>query len=162
MIPRGSSGSASVVNFQATAGGPRYGRGMRAEGTFSVVRFTPADVKPDPAVETGLPVGVATMEKRYEGAITGRSATIFTSAFDPATGRGTYVALESFEGSVAGHEGTFNYVHSATTSGTDSSDRFFLLVPNSGTGTLAGITGTGGLAVDADGTHRFCLDYELP
>jgi hypothetical protein len=135
---------------------------MRAESTFSVVRFTPTDVKPDPDVETALPVGVATMEKSYEGGVTGRSATIFTSAFDPATGCGTYVALESFEGSVAGREGTFNFVHSATTSGSDRSDPFFLLVPNSGTGALTGITGSGGLDVDAGGTHRFWLDYELP
>lgn len=135
---------------------------MRADATFSVVRFTPTDVKPDPAVETALPVGVATMEKRYEGDVEGRSATIFTSAFDPGTGTGTYVALESFEGSVAGREGAFNYVHSATTSGADSSHTFFLVVPHSGTGALAGITGTGGLSVDADGTHRFRLDYELP
>jgi hypothetical protein len=135
---------------------------MRAEGTFTVDRFTPTDVKPDPAVETALPVGVATMEKRYEGGITGRSVTIFTSAFDPATGVGTYVALESFAGSVGGHEGSFNYVHSATTSGSDRSHPFFLLVPDSGTGALAGITGIGGLDIDADGTHRFWLDYELP
>ena len=135
---------------------------MRAEGTFSVVRFTPTEVRPDPAVETALPVGVATMEKQYEGAIAGRSATIFTSAFNPATGSGTYVALESFDGSVGGHQGAFNFVHSATTSGSDSSHSFFLVVPHSGTGALTGITGTGGLRIDADGTHRFWLDYELP
>jgi Protein of unknown function (DUF3224) len=158
----GSFGSAGVANRQARSGRPRYGRRMRAEGTFSVVRFTPTDVTPDPAVETALPVGVATMEKRYEGAIAGRSATIFTSAFDPATGLGTYVALESFDGSVAGRQGTFNFVHSATTSGGDPSDTFFLVVPNSGTGALAGITGTGALGIDTDGTHRFWLEYELP
>ena len=135
---------------------------MRAEGTFSVVRFTPTEVKPEPAVETALPVGVATMEKQYEGAIAGRSATIFTSAFNAATGSGTYVALESFDGSVGGRQGAFNFVHSATTSGSDTSHAFFLVVPRSGTGALAGITGTGGLRVDADGTHRFWLDYELP
>jgi hypothetical protein len=135
---------------------------MRAGSTFTVDRFTPTDVKPDPAVATALPVGVATMEKRYEGGITGCSVTIFTSAFDAATGSGTYVALEFFAGSVAGHEGSFNYMHSATTSGNDRSHPFFLVVPNSGTGALAGITGTGGLDIDADGTHRFWLDYELP
>jgi Protein of unknown function (DUF3224) len=135
---------------------------MRAESTFTVVRFTPTDVQPDPEVETALPVGVATMEKTYDGDIQGRSATIFTSAFDPARGIGTYVALESFEGSVGGLAGSFNYVHSATTSGSDQSHVFFLLVPNSGTGALAGMTGDGGLALDADGTHRFWLDYQLP
>jgi hypothetical protein len=135
---------------------------MRAEATFSVVRFTPTDVTPDPAIETALPVGVATMEKTYEGDVQGRSATIFTSAFDPGSGAGTYVALENFDGSVAGRTGSFAFVHSATTAGNDRSHEFFLVVPSSGTGALAGITGGGDLAVDADGTHRFWLDYDLP
>ena len=57
-------------------------------------------------------------------------------------------------------QGSFNFVHSATTSGSDPSAEFFLLVPGSGTRGLAGITGTGGLRVDDDGTHRIWLDYE--
>lgn len=134
---------------------------MRAEGTFSVVASTPTDVVPAPAVTTAMQVGVMTMEKRYEGDVSGRSATLFTSAYDPAAGVGTYVALESFEGSVAGRQGTFNFVHSATTTGSDRGHEFFLVVPASGTGALAGITGTGGLRIDDDGTHRVWLDYDL-
>jgi hypothetical protein len=68
---------------------------MRASGTFTVKAFVPTELKPDPAVSTGLPVGVATME------------------------------------------------------------------PASGTGELAGICGAGGMAVDADGTHRIWFDHEL-
>jgi len=135
---------------------------MRAEGSFSVVAFAPTDVVPAPPVVTALPVGVATMEKRFEGDVDGRSATLFTSAFDQATGVGSYVAMESFEGAIAGREGSFNFVHSATTSGSDRSAEFFLVVPGSGTGGLTGITGTGGLGVDADGTHRIWLDFEVP
>ncbi|WP_329233053.1 DUF3224 domain-containing protein [Streptomyces canus] len=132
---------------------------MRANGTFSVKAFVPTELKPEPAVATGLPVGVATMEKHFEGEIAGRSATLFTAAYD--SGVGTYVAMESFEGSLHGRSGAFNFVHSATTSGTDRTAEFFTIVPSSGTGDLAGISGTGGLAVDADGTHRIRLDYEL-
>ena len=47
---------------------------------------------PGPEIATALPVGVATMEKRYEGDVSGRSTTIFTAAFDQSTGVGTYVA----------------------------------------------------------------------
>jgi hypothetical protein len=75
---------------------------MRAEATFTVSDFTPAPV-PAPEITTALPVGVATMNKHYAGAIEGRSQTIFTSAFGPAAGIGTYVALESFEGTVGTH-----------------------------------------------------------
>ncbi|MEV7525144.1 DUF3224 domain-containing protein [Streptomyces sp. NPDC091371] len=134
---------------------------MRATATFTVTAFVPTDLKPEPAVPTGLPVGVATMEKQFAGEVAGRSATLFTSAFDQSTGVGTYVAMESFEGSVQGREGSFNFVHSATTSGTDRSAEFFTILPSSGTGELAGISGAGGMAVDADGTHRIWFDYRV-
>ena len=134
---------------------------MRASGTFKVVAFTPTAIAPDPAVTTVLPVGVATMEKHYQGDVDGRSATLFTAAFDESSGIGTYVAMESFEGVVGGRSGAFNFAHSASTGGTDRKDEFFTIVPGSGTGRLAGIHGTGGMAIDADGTHRIWFDYEL-
>lgn len=134
---------------------------MRASATFTVKAFNPTSVTPEPAITTALAVGVSTMEKHFEGDIAGRSATVFTSAFDQATGVGTYVAMESFEGSVDGREGTFNFVHSASTSGSDRTADFFAIAPSSGTGQLAGITGTGGLTVEPDGTHGIWLDYEL-
>jgi hypothetical protein len=134
---------------------------MRANGTFSVQAFNPASISLEPAVTTALPVGVATLEKTYTGDVAGRSVTVFTSAFDQATGVGTYVALESFEGSVGGRDGAFNFVHSASTSGADRSAEYFAVVPSSGTGQLAGISGTGGLDIDPDGTHRIWLDYEI-
>ncbi|MFI6775828.1 DUF3224 domain-containing protein [Nocardia sp. NPDC050412] len=134
---------------------------MKAIGTFSVASFTPTDVVPDPAITTALPVGLARIEKEFAGEITGRSATLFTAAFDQATGAGTYVAMESFDGALNGRTGSFNFAHSATTLGTDRTAEFFAIVPTSGTGALAGITGTGGLTVDTDGVHHIWFDYEL-
>jgi hypothetical protein len=134
---------------------------MRADATFTVESFVPVDDVPAPSVVTGLPIGVATIEKRFTGDAVGRSSTLFTAAFDQTTGVGTYVAMESFEGSVGGKTGAFNFVHSATTSGADRSCEFFAIVPSSGTGDLAGIVGSGGLAIDADGTHRMWFDYDL-
>ncbi|HET6507799.1 MAG TPA: DUF3224 domain-containing protein [Baekduia sp.] len=133
---------------------------MRADATFTVAEFTPAPV-PASDVTTALPVGVATMTKTFTGAIEGRAATIFTSAFDADKGLGTYVALESFTGTVDGRAGAFNFVHSASTSGEDRSNEVFFIVPDSGTDELAGLTGTGGIAIDADRTHRIWLDYQL-
>lgn len=134
---------------------------MRADGTFTVKAFVPTELVPEPAVPTGLPVGVATIEKHFEGEVTGRSATLFTAAYDQTTGVGTYVAMESFEGSLNGRAGAFNFAHSATTSGSDRTAAFFTIVPSSGTGELTGISGGGGIAVDADGTHRVWFDYDL-
>jgi hypothetical protein len=134
---------------------------MRANGTFSVKAFNPTSLAPEPAIETALPVGVVLMEKHFDGGIAGRSATVFTAAFNQTTGVGTYVAMESFEGTVDGREGAFNFVHSASTGGSDPSAEYFAIVPSSGTGQLAGISGTGGLVIDPDGTHRIWLDYEV-
>jgi uncharacterized protein DUF3224 len=133
---------------------------MRVTGTFEVSDFTPAQV-PAPDVKTGLPVGVATMRKRFEGDVSGRSATIFTAAYDPATETGTYVAMESFEGRLDEREGAFNFAHSATTQGDGRDAEYLVIVPASGTGALAGIHGTGGLTLDADGTHRIWFDYDF-
>ena len=132
---------------------------MRATGTFRVESFNAVAL--ESPIETALPVGVATMVKAYEGEVSGRSATIFTSAFDQARGVGTYVAMESFEGSLDGQAGTFNFTHAASTSGADRAHEHFLIVPESGAGALKTISGAGGMAVDADGTHRVWFDYEL-
>ncbi|MEV6860526.1 DUF3224 domain-containing protein [Streptosporangium subroseum] len=134
---------------------------MRASGTFTVKSFAPTELAPSPPVSTGVAVGVATMEKHFEGDIVGHSATLFTSAFDQTSGVGTYVAMESFEGSLHDRDGAFNFAHSATTSGSDRTNEFFTIVPSSGTGQMTGITGSGGLTVEADGTHRMWVDYEL-
>lgn len=135
---------------------------MRASGTFQVEDFTSAPVQmPEPAVETAVPVGVATMRKRYEGEVSGVSATLFTAAYDQGSGTGTYVAMESFEGALQGRSGAFNFAHSATTLGEGRDAEFFVIVPGSGTGELAGIRGAGGMAVDADGTHRIWFEYEV-
>jgi uncharacterized protein DUF3224 len=134
---------------------------MRADGTFIVKSFVPTGLVQDPPVATRLPVGVARIEKRFEGEVAGRSSTLFTAAYDEAAGVGTYVALESFEGELNGRSGAFNFAHCATTTGDDRSAEFFTIVPASGSDELAGISGTGGLSIDADGTHRIWFEYEL-
>ncbi|MEH3052586.1 MAG: DUF3224 domain-containing protein [Patulibacter minatonensis] len=136
---------------------------MRAIASFTVSSFQPAEIAPTPPqVETGRPVGLAIITKQFDGQITGSSVTLFTAAFDPEAGAGTYVAMESFEGTVSGLTGTMNFAHSATTSGRDRHAEFFTIVPGSGTGELEGITGTGGLRVSEAGEHELWFDYEMP
>ncbi|WP_333737643.1 DUF3224 domain-containing protein [Streptomyces sp. IBSBF 2806] len=144
----------------ADVSGAPYDPGMRASGTFTVADFTPAAV-PSPPIETAAPVGVATMTKSYEGEVAGRSATLFTAAYDQATATGTYVAMESFEGTLQGRAGSFNFAHAASTVGESRESEYFVVVPGSGTGELTGITGVGGITIDPDGTHRIRFDYRL-
>ncbi|MBC3504863.1 DUF3224 domain-containing protein [Pseudomonas sp. SWRI59] len=128
--------------------------------------FSPKNLKPtglNPAVEitTALPVTVSTMEKTYVGDIQGESLTFFTAAFDHATKVGTYIAMESFQGTVNGRTGTFNFVHSASTTGSERNDEFFCIVAGSGTNELKGISGSGEISIDGEGTHRIRLNYQL-
>jgi len=52
-------------------------------------------------------------------------------------------------------------VHSTPTIGADRTAGYSAIVPSSGTGQLAGISGPGDLVIDRDGTHRIWLDYKM-
>ena len=135
---------------------------MHADATFEVTEFTPSDyVSP---VTTGTDVGHAHMVKLFAGDLAGRSTTQFSYAYDAATEVGTYVAMEAFEGTLAGRSGAFAFAHSATTNGasTERLSELLVIAPGSGAHDLAGITGTGSMRIDDDGTHRLHLEYELP
>lgn len=132
--------------------------GGRAESIFVVSEFTPTEWKPE--VQTGLPTGTVLMRKDFTGDIDGWAQTMFCYSFDEQRG-GTYVAIESFTGSIGGHPGTCNIAHSATTKGTDRTDEFLLIVPGSGTDALQGISGSGRIVIDPDGTHHLLLAYTL-
>lgn len=70
-------------------------------------------------------------------------------------------AMESFEGTLDVRRGGFNFAHAASTSGSDRSDEYGLIVPGSGTDELDGIRGTVAVRVDADGMHRMDFDHTL-
>lgn len=128
-------------------------------GTFTVEEFSPQPF--DAQVTTGLPTGYVLMRKEFAGSISGTAQTQFVYAFDDQRG-GTYVALESFAGSIDGNEGTCNFAHSATTGGdSERSNEFGMIVPGSGTDALAGIVGSGSIVIDADGIHHLNLKYRI-
>lgn len=62
------------------------------------------------------------MDKKYEGEVIGRSTTLFTSAFNESAAMGTYLAMESFDGTLCGRAGSFNFAHSKTTLGESPQD----------------------------------------
>lgn len=134
---------------------------MRVRGTFKTTDFKATSLAVVPPVETALAVGVHTMQKHFSGDVAGRSSTLFTSAFDPALGVGSYVAMESFEGAIGDRVGTFNFLHSASARGKERRNEFFAIVEGSGTGDLKGLTGSGGIAIDPDETHHIWFDIEF-
>ena len=132
---------------------------MQTKCTFSVTGTTPVDYAPE--IATAMPVGIMHMVKEYAGDVSGRSITEFVSSFDGASNTGTYVAMESFEGTLAGRSGTFNFWHSATMVAGERRNSLGFICPGTGTGDLAGITGTVELTIDDDDTHRFAFDWEI-
>jgi hypothetical protein len=72
-----------------------------------------------------------------------------------------YVALEKFEGELGGHKGSFLMLHRAYLSKAEGMRLDIVIAPDSGTGDLAGITGT--LVIDIKGEdHFYDLAYSLP
>ena len=128
----------------------------RVESTFVVGSFDPTGwTPPRPA---GVDVAEAAMTKQFSGSIVGDSVTRFIGGLDDAGANGGYVALEWFEGSIAGRTGSCLVVHGQTMRDGAPAGQWLSVVPGSGTGDLAGLTATGGIRVDEDGTHHLWLD----
>ncbi len=125
---------------------------QRATGSFEV-KMTPSG---------GAPDGISrmTMTKVFAGGLTGTGTGEFLSAGSPASGSAGYVAIERFDGTLDGHAGGFAVMQMATMTG-GAPDMRVVVVPGSGTGALAGITGTMTIVV-APGKHAYDLDYDLP
>ncbi len=128
-------------------------------GTFEI------DMKPAP-VQGGAPArpdesrARMTFTKTWSGSLSGESDGVMLSAGSPAHGAAGYVALERFEGTLDGRQGSFALQQCGTMAhGRDS--LLAVVTPGSGTGALAGLAGT--LAIERfDGQHRYSLQYALP
>lgn len=100
------------------------------------------------------------LAKDFEGGISGTSTARLLQAFSP-DGSAAYVGIERVAAEVDGRKGTFVLRHTAVGSaegGSMSVD----VVPGSGTGDLAGLTGSLTIAQSAEGEHTYAFDYALP
>ena len=72
-----------------------------------------------------------------------------------------YVALEVVDGTLHGRSGSFAFQQLGVMHDGGQELRYDV-VPGSGTGDLAGLTGSLELTIEDDGTHRYALGYTLP
>jgi hypothetical protein len=101
------------------------------------------------------------LDKRYHGALDAGAQGQMLALMDPALGSGAYVALERVSGALEGREGSFVIQHSALMDrGRPTLD--IVVVPDSGTGALAGLTGRMAIRIEAGGAHFYDFDYTLP
>lgn len=127
-----------------------------ARGTFSV------EMKPqgDAADAAAVKLGRMSLDKRFDGDLSGTGSGTMLTAMTPTQGSAGYVAIERVSGRLHGREGSFVLQHTGIMDrGTPSLS--ITVVPDSGTGALAGIRGVFRLRVEG-GQHHYELEYTLP
>jgi hypothetical protein len=151
-------GFISDANTAALAKGNQKGTATtsHASGTFEVkVKPLPADQKVD-----GLTVGRMAVDKQFAGDLEGTSKAEMMTAETSVEGSGGYVAIERVDGTLRGRKGTFVLLHQGTMKGGGDFKLTITVVPDSGTGQLAGLTGTMAIIIK-DGKHLYEFDYAL-
>lgn len=110
--------------------------------------------------DEGANLARMSLDKTFYGDLEAVSCGEMLSAGSPQTGSAGYVAIERVTGALQGRRGSFNLQHSATmTRGTP--DMNIIVVPDSGTGELEGLSGTMTIVI-ADGKHSYKFEYMLP
>jgi hypothetical protein len=80
---------------------------------------------------------------------------------DTMLNSGGYVALEAVHGTLHGRSGGFVLQHSSTMT-RSVPVQSITVVPDSGTGELAGIEGRMVVDIAADGAHSYRFEYSVP
>jgi hypothetical protein len=127
----------------------------RARGTF--------EVKLGPLATyhqaEGSLLGRMSIDKQFRGDLEASSQGEMLSAGTIVKGSAGYVAIERVAGRLQGREGMFVLQHSATlTRGAPQLN--ITVVPDSGTGELAGLAGRMTIAI-ADGNHSYEFEYTI-
>ena len=129
---------------------------LRARGTFTVA------LTPQPFVEdVGDPgIGRMALHKVFVGELEGSASGQMLAMRSDTPGSAGYVAMDRVTGSLQGRSGAFSLQHSGTMT-RGAPELSITVIPDSGTGELAGIAGR--LAIDIrDGQHFYDLEYTLP
>jgi len=127
-----------------------------ARGEFDV-RMAPVSLA-GPAEDAMF--GRFSIEKEYRGDLVGTGRGQMLTAMTGVEGSAAYVAIERVTGVLEGREGSFALQHRGE-SNRGKQDLYVNVVPDSGTGLLAGITGV--LQIISEGKeHRYDLAYKLP
>jgi hypothetical protein len=99
------------------------------------------------------------IDKQFYGDLQGTSKGEMLAAMTTVKGSAGYVAMEQVDGALQGLSGTFVLQHSGTmTRGVQQ--LAISVVPDSGTGQLAGLAGTMTIAI-ADGKHSYDFEYAI-
>jgi hypothetical protein len=125
-----------------------------AEGAFDV-KMVPQSA--DPA--GGESIGRMLLDKRFHGTLDATSKGQMLAMRTAVEGSAGYVAMEVVTGKLDGRQGSFVLQHSGTMN-RGAPTLTLTVVPDSGTGELAGLSGS--MAIDiAGGKHGYRFEYSL-
>ncbi|MFE4518320.1 DUF3224 domain-containing protein [Kitasatospora sp. NPDC056783] len=125
----------------------------RASGSFELTAFEPVETEQ----HEGASFGRIRIAKTFTGGLIGRGEVRMLSVGDASGGPASYVAVEHVTGELDGRKGSFVLQHTAW----DTTGVTIRVVPGTGAGELAGITGEFRLTIDESGTHTYVLEYRL-
>ena len=129
---------------------------LHAAGPFDV-KVVPQGT-PDKA--EGSTLARMSIDKQYHGALEATAKGEMLTAGTDVQGSAGYVAIERVTGTLNGKTGSFVLQHNATlTRGAPSLN--IIVVPDSGTGQLTGLTGKLTVSIES-GSHSYEFDYSLP
>jgi hypothetical protein len=136
---------------------PTAGATMKhAMGSFDVSIKPLEPYNQSPEAELGR----RSIDKQFHGQLEAVSQGEMLSAGTPTKGSAGYVAIERVTGTLDGRSGSFTLQHNATmTRGTPYLN--IIVVPDSGTGQLTGLSGTMNIII-TDGKHAYDFEYSLP
>jgi hypothetical protein len=107
----------------------------------------------------GAVLGRMSLEKSFHGDLEGAGKGAMLTAGTSVQGSAGYVAIERVSGTLHGRRGTFALQHTGTMNRGEP-QLSITVVPDSGTGELAGLAGKLAITV-ADGKHSYDLEYTL-
>lgn len=127
-----------------------------AGGSFVV------EIKPQGEANTaeGGSLGRMSLDKTFVGDLVGTGKGEMLTAMTAVKGSAGYVAIERVSGVLHGRAGSFVLQHTGTMSA-GAQQLSITIVPDSGTGALAGIAGVFRLKIEG-GQHEYELEYSLP
>ena len=105
------------------------------------------------------PLGRMSIDKRFHGDLKATSRGEMLSAGTDVKGSAGYVAIERVTGTLGGRSGTFVLMHTGVMN-RGVPELTITVVPDSGTGGLAGLAGTMSIVI-AEGKHTYEFEYTL-
>ena len=101
-----------------------------------------------------------TLDKQYHGDLEAAGTGQMLTAGTEVKGSGAYVAIEKVSGTLEGKKGTFILQHAGTMT-REVPQLAIVVVPDSGTGELEGMSGKMIIKFAEGGKHLYELDYTL-